>query len=124
MTHLEQEIVPAVAFAKIFKAQLDLFHVSLHQPDGAKLAEDLRKSTGYDKISFTEVIPAVEGDVNQGLHHYVEQHKPDVLVMFYTRRNWFDKLLLSSRTKNVVFHAETAVLSIKREARMSFEFWF
>lgn len=121
MVNVEKEIVPALEFARVFNAQLDLFHVSVRQPDGDKLVQELKQSTGYDKISFTEVIPEIEGDVNGGLHTYVEKYSPDVLVMFYTHRNWFDKLLLSSRTKNVVFHAETAVLSIKRGASESNE---
>lgn len=115
IANVEKEISRAVDFARIFDARLDIFHISTRQPDDDKLVAELKQATGYDKITYTEVIPEIEGDVNEGLHTYVEKHKPDVLVMFYTRRNWFEKLLFGSRTKNVVFQADTAVLSIKRE---------
>lgn len=115
IANVQKEIGQALEFARIFDARLDIFHISTRQPDENKLEEELRAATGYDKITYTEVIPEIEGDINDGLHTYVETHRPDVLVMFYTRRNWFEKLLFGSRTKNVVFHANTAVLSIKRE---------
>lgn len=121
IANVQKEIVKAAEFARIFDAQLDIFHISTRQPDDDKLVEELKQTTGYDKITYTEVIPEIEGDVNDGLHTYVENNKPDVLVMFYTRRNWFEKLLFGSRTKNVVFHADTAVLSIKRERSESNE---
>lgn len=114
MANVEKEAAKAVEFARIFNARLDLFHVSVRQPDGEKLVGELKAATGYDNITFTEVVPDIEGDVSGGLSDYVEKNRPDVLVMFYTQRNWFDKLVLGSRTKNVVFQAETAVLSIKR----------
>lgn len=115
IANVEKEVAPAVEFARIFDARLDIFHISTRQPDDDKLVTDLKQATGYDKITYTEVIPEIEGDVNEGLHTYVKEHNPDVLVMFYTRRNWFEKLLFGSRTKNVVFQADTAVLSIKRD---------
>lgn len=121
IANVQKEIGKAVEFARIFDAQLDIFHISTRQPDDDKLEAELRQATGYDKITYTEIIPEIEGDINDGLHTYVEKYNPDVLVMFYTRRNWFEKLLFGSRTKNVVFHADTAVLSIKRERSESNE---
>lgn len=115
MTHVEQETKKAVSFASVFDAELDLFHISARQPEGAKLVAEMKEATGYDKITFTEIYPEYEGDITGGLNTYVEKKHPDVLVMFYTRRNWIDKLLLGSRTKKMVFNADTAILSFRRD---------
>lgn len=116
MPNVVEEAKLGVAFAKIFDAELDLFHISVRQPDKEKIEAELRAATGYDKITFSEIYPEYEGDITGGLNTYVEKKNPDVLIMFYTKRNWFDKLIMTSRTKDMVFHAETAVLSYKREA--------
>lgn len=115
---LKRETKKALEFAKIFDAKLDLFHIGADQPENAtKLIDDLKAKTGYANISYTPVVPKYEGDITGGLNQYAKAHKPDVLVMFYTKRNWFDKLTQTSRTKEMMFHADTAVLSFRREKK-------
>ena len=50
---------------------------------------------------------------------YVEEKNPDLLIMFYTRRNWFEKLIDSSHTKSMVLSNQVAVLSIKRNPKIA-----
>lgn len=114
VVNVEQEILEAVEFAQIFSAELNLFHVSIRQPDGDKLEDKLQFITGYPNITFTEIHPDYEGDVVGGLNDYVETHKPDLLIMYHTQRNWFDKLISGSRTKNMLFQTETAILTFRR----------
>ncbi len=115
---IKKEAKRAVDFVKIFGAKLDIFHIGANQPaDTKKLVEELKTKTGYADISYTEVVPKYDGDITGGLNQYTEKKKPDVLIMFYTSRNWFDKLTQISRTKEMLFHADTAVLSFRREKK-------
>lgn len=113
--NVEKEIWEAVQFAQMFDAELNLFHVSVRQPDGEKLEDKLQFMTGYTNITYTEIHPDYEGDVVGGLNDYVEANHPDMLIMYYTHRNWFDKLISGSRTKNMLFQTKTAVLTFRRE---------
>ena len=115
VVHVESEILDTVAFAQLFDAEVDLFHVSARQPDGEKLEDKLQFMTGYPSITYTEILPEYEGDVVGGLNNYIENKKPDLLVMHHKNRNWFDKLISGSRTKEMIFQAQTAVLTFKKE---------
>jgi nucleotide-binding universal stress UspA family protein len=118
LKQIKREAKKAIEFARIFDAHLDLFHIGSDQPkDADKMTEELKAKFGYDKISYTGVKPKYEGDITGGLNQYTASKKPDLLIMFYTKRNWFDKLTQISRTKEMLFHAETAVLSFRREKK-------
>jgi nucleotide-binding universal stress UspA family protein len=118
LTDIKKEVKRAVDFVKIFGAKLDVFHIGADQPkDIKKLTAELKEKTGYEEITYHEVVPKYEGDITGGLNQYAAKQKPDVLIMFYTQRNWFDKLTQISRTKEMLFHADTAVLSFRREKK-------
>jgi len=115
ITNVHKEIVDAVTFARIYNADLELFHVGMHSQEGETLAQELRGMTSYDKITFVETPQKYEGDVIGGLNAYVEQRSPDVLVMHHVQRNWFERLITGSRTKDMLFHSNAAILTFNHE---------
>jgi nucleotide-binding universal stress UspA family protein len=115
VTNVHKEIIDAVVFARIYHADLELFHVGMHRQEGHQLAQELRDKTGYANITFVETPEKYEGDVIGGLNAFVEQRNPDVLIMHHVQRNWFEKLITGSRTKDMLFHSNAAILTFNHE---------
>lgn len=116
VVHVEEDVLDAVEFAQLFGAGLDLFHVSVRQPNAEKLEDKLRFLTGYADISYTEIHPDYEGNVSGGLKQYVEAFDPDILIMHHSQKSWWDKLLSGgSYTKEMILNARSAILVLKRK---------
>jgi len=117
ITDVHKEIVDAITFARIYHADLELFHVGMHRQEGEALAHELREKTGYVNITFVETPENYAGDVIGGLNAYVEQRSPDVLIMHHVQRNWFEQLVTRSRTKDMLFHSNAAILTFNHEKK-------
>jgi len=78
----------------------------------------LHNQTGFS-FHWTSIKTEKENDISGGIDSYIEDKDPDVLIMFYTRRNWFEKLIDTSMTKSMILSNKVAVLSIKRNPKIA-----
>lgn len=92
--------------------------ISLSEFSVDDLVARLKASTGLT-FNWQNITMPVENDISGGMQKYVEEKNPDLLIMFYTRRNWFEKLIDSSHTKSMVLSNQVAVLSIKRNPKIA-----
>jgi nucleotide-binding universal stress UspA family protein len=121
LLHVHQEGLEAVKIAKMFDADLDIFHVYPVYPmqvnpekfDKEAAAEKLRTETQFDRIKFHFVKVFVDNAIVEGINIYTETRQPDMLVMFTRKRTFFEKLLNSSTTKEVAFNVQLPLLSVK-----------
>lgn len=106
--------------------KFDLIYISPVFPEKVKLSEfsvddllsRLNSGTGLT-FHWENIVMPTENDITGGMDKYVLDKNPDLLVMFYTRRNWFEKLVDSSVTKSMVLSNKVAVLSIKRNPKVA-----
>jgi|GEM_PF-381896 len=123
---VEQDIALAAPFIGRLDDKFDLVYVSpvfpekvdMSQFSPQKLLAALHEQTGL-AFNWVNVVTEEENDITGGLQQYVEKHNPDLLVMFYTRRNWFEKLIDASYTKQMLFNNRVAVLSFKRSPKIA-----
>lgn len=123
---VEQDIAIAAPFIGRLDDKFDLVYVSPVFPEKVEMADfspqkllaALHEQTGL-AFNWVNVVTEVENDITGGLQQYVEKHNPDLLVMFYTRRNWFEKLINASYTKQMLFNNKVAVLSFKRSPKIA-----
>lgn len=92
--------------------------VSIDSFSPEKLCAELHNQTGF-AFHWTPIKTEKENDISGGIDSYIEEKDPDVLIMFYTRRNWFEKLIDTSMTKSMILSNKVAVLSIKRNPKIA-----
>jgi nucleotide-binding universal stress UspA family protein len=109
------ETQTVVTFARLFNAHVHLLHVlPRHRKDDRDtkaIEADLRKLTGYDKISF-EVIH--HDDVATGVDQFVTQNGADILAMFTHHLDFYEKLLGRSVTRRLAFHGSVPLLTFNK----------
>jgi nucleotide-binding universal stress UspA family protein len=119
------ELKKVVPFAKLFGAAIEVFHtfpnfpekIKVSEIDYGKLEADLIKKSKYDYTEIIMVETPFTNDVVGGIEYFIKRKKPQILVMFSTKRNWFDKITEKSKTKKLIFHSKVPVLSFKREKK-------
>lgn len=110
-----------VNFARLFRAQVTLFHVYPVYPEEVELArldkhallENLKRQFDYEAIDLELVRTEEDNDVEGGIEHFVQQFAPSLLVMFNRERSWFDRVLDPSNTKEMIMTAQVPLLAFK-----------
>jgi len=123
---VESDIAVAAPFISRLYNRFDLVYVSPVFPERVsmehfspeKLCEALGKQSGL-AFNWVNIVTEAENDITGGLQRYVETRNPDLLVMFYTRRNWFEKLIDASYTKEMLLNNQVAILSFKRAPKVA-----
>ncbi len=126
LVSIETDIMSNADLLKRISDKMDLVHISPVYPEKVSLNEfnveelqsRLQSTTGID-FRWKLITTTKENDITGGMEKYVTENNPDMLIMFYTRRNWFEKLIDSSATKSMVLSNRAAVLSIKRNPKIS-----
>ncbi len=111
-----------VEFARRFKAQITLFHVypifpeqvNLARMDKSAVISELNARFGYDQIDLELIRTEDDNELEDGIELFVKQFAPSLLVMFSRERNWFDRILAPSNTKELVMTAQVPLLAFKQ----------
>lgn len=119
------ELKKVVPFAKLFGAAIEVFHtfpnfpekIKVSELDYGKLESELIQKSKYDYTEIIMVETPTTNDVVGGIEYFIKRKKPQILVMFSTKRNWFDKITEKSKTKKLMFHSKVPVLSFKRDKK-------
>lgn len=126
LVSVEKDIEGNAELLKKISDKIDLVHITPTYPEKVSLNEfnvedlksRLKSKTGID-FNWKLITTSKENDISGGMEQYVTENNPDMLIMFYTRRNWFEKIIDSSATKSMVLSNKAAVLSIKRNPKIA-----
>ena len=102
-----------LSFASIFKASIHLVQVNSEKEEGDIILEDLVAQSTFEKHApeLTYQLAHITGDtVWEGLSAYVMEHQIDMVVMVTRKRNFWERLLHQSTTKQVVERATFPVM--------------
>ncbi len=98
-----KEIMP---FVKKMDASVEVFHVYPVYPQSVDLNEYnvknalslLKEESNYEKINLYFVKTNANNEIVEGISEFLKVYKPDMLVLYHSPREIFDKLLMDSGT--------------------------
>ncbi len=116
LTEENESFGDLVAFARIFKATINLVHVfpskeEADRFDAIAFLNYICTNWEYDNIAFS---PVVHKDVVAGLDEYLKTHKTDMLAMATRKRTLFERYYNKSITSEMAFHSTTPLFCFKR----------
>lgn len=121
--NIEKDLKHIIPIATLLNASIELFYIGPNFPESAKArnfkpVEDLEKlkvKTGFSNYSYVEISTRFENDFFDGVETYQKKHKPDMLYMVTKSRNWIDKILDPSKSKEIAYQTKIPLISIKQE---------
>ena len=121
LVKIEEEMPQIISFARVFEAQVDVFHVFPVHPheidiehlDNHLFLENLKTVYHYEKINLHFVNTGKENRLAEGIEIYIKCYKPDVVATVMKKRGWLDKILDSSKTEELVFQSKIPLLALK-----------
>jgi nucleotide-binding universal stress UspA family protein len=105
-----------VDFGRLFQSEITLLHFIKNKNERTssvskimELMNHTMQHNNYLKIS-TQVIQAE--DVYEGIHAYMSEFKPDMMVLSMRNRSFFQKVFGRSLTKRLAYHSHIPVLAM------------
>jgi len=119
MDNLLHEMKAITKFATFVDASIHILHVVDTEEALSKektklrdgLIEELIQITNYSDIHLHL---KRNSDIAEGVEKFVEDTRPDLLVMFTHRLDFYEKLFGRSITRQVAFHNDTPLLTFNR----------
>ena len=117
LSYFTNEVKTILNFADDLFLQLEIIHVDYGLLSDNLIAHARRM---LDKINDSRIkltiLPAVPTDsLNENLKGYLQKGKPDWLVMFPARREWFERLFLSSKNLELASYFRKPMLIIQKK---------
>jgi nucleotide-binding universal stress UspA family protein len=111
---LDSRLHLVVAFAKLFDAQVSVLHIL---PESAahivlnseEIVNRLVSKNQYEKIKFFSYM---DSNIEQGINNFIAAHPVDLLVMHPQKRNFIEKMLDISKTKNIATSSLVPILAV------------
>jgi nucleotide-binding universal stress UspA family protein len=103
---LKKRIKAIIPFAKLFNSEIEVFHVypvypeqvDVHKFNAEKILDQIKHENDYDKITIDFIKTSFDNEPVKGITKYINNNKPDLLVMSHKPRGLFDKLTFDSGT--------------------------
>jgi len=111
------ELKHIVPIAKQLNATIEVLNLKYKQDNTKSKKEDIAKSISklsYKKIKMIEQKATIEIPMNEQLKKYLLKRKPEMLVMFPEKRNWFDSVFIGSKTEDLATQLKLPLLSIRK----------
>jgi nucleotide-binding universal stress UspA family protein len=107
---LSERIKEIIPFARLFKANIEAFHIYPVFPQEVDVEKfnvkaalsKLSKDNHYDKINLHFIKTLHDNQPVSGIREFLNTYKPDMLVMCHKPRGLFDKLILDTGTTNAL----------------------
>jgi len=118
LSKLDHETARVIAFAKLFNAAIEIFHVSPVFPDLGDVEkmdvqsriDQLKQKHDYSAIKyFVEETPH-DNQINKGIKSFLSHHHSDLLVLFHNNLEGIDRFITSSETEKSVTQIKIPVL--------------
>lgn len=112
--HPVNELKRLIAFAGWFDADIQIVH--FRQADSNLLEnfpdeEKLKTELNYRKLHFHL---RQHDDVLEGIQDFINEHPTDILSMFTHHLNFFERLFGAGLTRQMSFHSEIPLLSLRK----------
>jgi nucleotide-binding universal stress UspA family protein len=112
LLNFEHEIGKIIAFARIFNAEIRIFHVSPVFPDlGTVEKFDLREKIElvkrlhqYANISYCIEEMPVDNEIDEGINRFLDQKEVDLLAIFHRRGQLLEGIFSSGHPHKAVTH--------------------
>ncbi|MDL5048013.1 hypothetical protein QQ054_18515 [Oscillatoria amoena NRMC-F 0135] len=115
MVNLDDEIKTITLFASLFKASVNVVHVTPATPvkkfDSEKFARNLIKISKYKNLSFSFV---KNENITAGVDAFVAKQKPQLLAMFTHKLDAYEKFFGKGITRKQAFHTKVPLLSFNK----------
>jgi nucleotide-binding universal stress UspA family protein len=115
MVSLEEEIKTITMFADLFKASVNVVHVTPAKPDKKfdpeKFSKNLIKISKYKKVSFNFV---KNENITAGVDAFVAKQKPQLLAMFTHKLSMYEKIFGKGVTRRQTFNVTVPLLSFNK----------
>ncbi len=119
LEELDDELIQIIPFAKIFNATITILHIHPVYPERVDLktfpAEDtvntFRAKHSYPQLEIRFQKTDRQNQVIDGLQTYLNEHKPDLLIMFTRERGLLDKIIDGSKTAKMSLQVQIPLLS-------------
>ncbi|MBC7451236.1 MAG: universal stress protein [Cytophagales bacterium] len=116
-------IFPVIYLAKLFHAALTVVHVNEQPADMADLRKNLRSKEAYELLlntlkeqydypNMTLNCCASEESIALKIDELLIHNNPDMLVLVFKKRKWFDALFHKSVIRHLLSHADIPLLII------------
>lgn len=109
-----ENVEAIVNFARYFDSEVILLHISvgnLNKPFEYNSIETfcqrMKESYGYEKIRFKMI---ENPNVEEGIEHFIDEEKVDLLAMTNRHRSVFQKLFDRSLTRKVALHTHVPLM--------------
>ncbi|HNW98298.1 MAG TPA: universal stress protein [Bacteroidales bacterium] len=123
---LKKRIKEIIPFAKLFDANIEVFHVYPVYPkvvdietfNVEKVLTQIKKENDYEKISLHFIKTGFDNEPVKGIMKYLNTNKPDLLVMSHKPRGLFDKLSLDKgATTSVIKSSSFPILALNKKSK-------
>ncbi len=111
------ELGKVIPFATALNARIDILYLDFGiDPYGRKEYKVIQyvEKTSYKKIRFIKQKATIELTLLKQLRAYLDEQKPEWLIMFPGEYSFWEKLLLHSKTEKMVNSMELPLLSIRK----------
>lgn len=116
---LQKELKQIIPFAEQFNSVVDVVHlienkskIKVANLDADTILNKLISSLKYPGMRLY-IIDTGSGSIMAGLEKSVKNRTPDIIIMRTRQQGLFDKLFNRSKTKEMAFHLETPLLTVK-----------
>ena len=122
LQEIKNEMKVLVKFADHFNWDIRIFHIHPNYPEWVDTSKEnleiimseIKKTYPKQVFSIELVATEQENDIVKGIDSYVEDFKPDILVMFPSEITFLDRILRSSNTTEMAFHSTVPLLVIRQ----------
>lgn len=112
MNRLQEEIEKLLPMAKTFNAFIHVLNIyknnTIPKDNEEALAEKLKSQFNYKKI---DCIYVLDSEVKRGINQYLNGRNTDVIAMFSSKRNFFERIFKRSSSREMVSHSNVPILT-------------
>ena len=115
---LSTELTTVRQFADTLRASVDVFHYDylMHVEENRKKLEKKAEKNAHTGVRFHFRRQEIDLSLSENIKADIQKIKPSIIVLFTKQnRNWFDRLFARSNSKNMVFHAGTPLLVMRKK---------
>lgn len=116
LAYFTDEVRTVLNFANGLFLQLEIIHIDygLLSEKSIEHARRMLDKINDTRIKLTILPASVSDSLNENLKAYMLKSKPEWLVMFPARREWYEKLFLSSKTLELASYYRKPMLIIQK----------
>ncbi len=117
LEHLEEELGRLIPVAISLHAGIEVLHLDYGYNDkkiSNEEAESIVRRSAYQFIQLVTRKASLEKPLLKQVRHYLEEKKPDWLVMFTKEKSMWNKLFIGSRTEDMAQSLLVPLLSFKK----------